>query len=368
MNTESLNVKQIYKLFICSLVADAILLAFNASVNFSAHEKVLAAIINTAILTVLVTLLFCNISPKKSYKFWLITASASFIFSAAGAFLNIERFYRFASDIHLDGFVIILIVLLIAIYTLNCNFGALARASGLFILMFAVFGLLLVVISADKASVLNLQPSFKDKYGVFTATVMTFKFPSSLLLYAVLQLNENSEQTDKQKLSESTPETSDGIADENVQLPLRQVEASKKIDVKSMIKGIFVLFAIQVVLAIFAELVFGSKTTSYSQPIYATIQMGRLSVFEHLEPVFFFVWLLAILTQGIILFFASFHTLKNCFVNTNTKVLKIVLLIITFGAIVGVSFLSQIIYSAVSIMLAAFSACMLSIRARSTKT
>ncbi len=330
MRYDNLKPAQVKYMFICSIIADAILTSFNTNTIFSAHEKIWAAIINTIVLLILVVLLFYGTKTEYSGRFWLITAAFAYIWSAAGAFLDIERFYRFATDIHLSGLTIILLVLFVALYVLKCNNGAMSRAAQLFLMLFAVFGVLLIITCADKMSVLNLQHAYKSNYGIFSAVILTFKFPAALLLFA------------------SIP-----------------IESKTVIPIKSMVGGILSFFGIQVACAFLIELVFAGNASLYSQGVYAVAQVSSFSVFEHLEPMFFLIWLLAILIKGLILFYAAFVVIKKCFIFASSVSIKIWLVFITFIAIVVVSFLEQNVYTAISVMVAAFSACMLCIQSRS---
>ncbi len=329
MCTGHLKTSQVQKIFLCAVIADAVLVSFNTGLQFSAHEKVSAAIINTAVLIVLCALFFCGTSANFSGKRWLFSSSAAFMVGAAGAFLDIERFYRFGTDIYLGGATIIALVLFVALYVLKSNYGALSRACGLFLLIFAAFGALLVITSASKASFTNLVPAYENKYGLIYSAIVLFKFPAALLMFASVPIqNEN------------------------------------KVSLKSMIKGILCFFFIQVAAVLLSELVFGANAKLNEQPTYAIVQVAQFSVFEHLEPVFFSIFLLAILLKGIILFFAAYHALKRCFNVKNTVQLKIITVIAAFLIIVVVSFLSASVYTAVQIVTSAFAACLLCFTAR----
>ncbi len=329
MGNDKLEKNQIHNIFLCAVVADAVLMTFNSGYGFSAHEKVIAALVNAVLLILVCALFFYNVKTNFNGKAWLIAAYIAFVTAAAGAFLDIERFYRFGTDVHLGGAVIIFLVLFVALYILKCSYGALSRASGLFLLFFAFFAAVLVVTSATKASATNLAPAYENEYGVLVSSIMLFKFPASLLLFA------------------SVP-----------------IKSEKTVPMKSIIKGIICLLLIQAGAALLSELVFGKNTAQYEQPFFATAQIAEFSVFEHLEPIYFSMFLLALMLKGLILFFAAFNVLTRCFEKRNTVHLKIITVAVTFAVIVAISFMVASVYNAVQILTSALAACLLCITVR----
>ncbi len=329
MKTESLKFSQINLLFVSAVISDCILYAFDADLRFSAHEKICALIINTIILIIMVSLLFYKVKTNYSGKFWLTTAFFAYIFAAAGSFLDAERFYRFTQDAQISGLLIIVLMLVIALYILKCKGNTLARAGQILMWIFIFSAVLILLTNATRMNVYNLQPHYKSQYGIFIVSAMTFKFPAALLIFA--------------------------------SMPTQQLNV---IPLKKVLSTIILFFAIQAVFILAPELVFGSQVSLYSQPVYALARTGGFSVFKNLQAFYTIIWLLAILQKAYILFFAATSALNRITNFKNNHYKNICYFVIIFGAIVGVSFIPINIYTAISLILTAFSVCMLCIFAR----
>ncbi len=329
MKTESLKFSQIQLLFVSSILSDCILFSFDSDMQFIAHERIWALIINTIVLIILTFLLFYKVNTNYSGKFWLFTAFLAYLLASADSFLNAENFYRFTQNAPISGFLIIVLVLIIALYILQCKGNTLARASGLLMWIFIFAFVLILITVVKKMDVYNLQPHFKGQYGIFVTSVMTFKFPVSLLLFG--------------------------------SMPTQTI---KTIPVKKIISVIMVLFVVQVCFILAPELVFSNQINMYTQPVYALARTGGFSVFKNMQAFYTVIWLLAILQKAYILFFAAISSLNRCVNFKNNSYKNASYFIIIFSAIIIVSYIPSNIFLIINLVLSAFSACVLCVMAR----
>ncbi len=329
MTRESLGINQTKTLFFTALIADALIVAYEMDISFTAHEKIWALFINTCLLLLLSVLLFSGTSKKKGGKAYFATAFIALCWGASTAFLDAEKFYRFALNTQYVGALLIALFLGVALYACLCGGAAIARLCSLLLFLFFTAGILLFAINFNNMDVTNLQLAKDSQYGIFTTSVLMFRFPPSLLIICLL-----------------------GKSDEKTQVK------------KTIFPGLLLFFAVQAVLILMAELIYGRELKGYSQPIYSLTQTGGLSVFEYLEPFFMCIWLMAILIKGFVLFYSSCAALQSFAEGKRENFYKFTMLIASAILIVAASLLNGKINIAITICLSALSACILSVRGR----
>ncbi len=304
-----LSLKQLRILLFSGLIVDTVLVYFDTNVSFTAYEKTWSSIINTIIVLVFAYVFLNNIKFKENSIIFGITAFFAFVLNGGIVLLDSEKFVSYASDVQYSGLLIAIMIIIVCIYAIKCAQHTLSRTCAVFIAIFIVFSLILFLANANKIDITNLNHAWQAKSGALVASFMTFKFPASILLFTVIPTNE------KIKVN------------------------------KTILPVMLIICAIQIVFAIVSELVFAQQISEYSQPIYALAKTAQLSVFEHLEPIYFCVFLFALIIKACVLFLGALYSIKPLLKNKTIEFQTAFVILTGIICLIIVSFVSVYITS-----------------------
>ncbi len=300
----ALSLNQIQIMLFSSLVADVVLVYYNTGISFIAHEKIWAAIIN-CVIVLLFSLVFLNkISYKQSSIIFCITAFLAFAFNAAITLLDAENFARFANNLQISGLLVVAIMLILCVYAIKCAQHTIYRACGVFIAVFCFFAFILILANAQKMHITNLSHAWQAQNGALVALFMSFRFPVALLLFMVMP-------------------------------------SEKKVDIKkNVFPSIAVFCAMQIFFAITSELIFARQIEEYAQPIFTMAKTASFSVFEHFEPLYFFIFMFALIIKASVFFMGAYFAIKPLIkkLSKNEQVALVGFIIIVL--LVAISFIS----------------------------
>ncbi len=300
----ALSLNQIQIMLISSLIADAVIIYYNTGISFIAHEKIWAAFINCAITLVFSWLFLNKIQFKHNSVIFSLTAFFAFSINAAIVLLSAENFSRFANDMQLSGFLVVALVLIICAYSIKCAEHTIYRTCGVFIIFFMAFAIILFATNANNMHITNLSHAFEGQNGALTALFMSFRFPVGILLFTVIPSEE-------------------------------------QVDVKQNIFPAIIIFcALQIIFALTSELIFAKQINEYSQPIFAMAKTASFSVFEHFEPLYYFVFMFALIIKTCVFFMGAYFSIKHLIKKLKKHEQVILVCSIIFSILMVISFVS----------------------------
>ena len=209
-------------------------------------------------------------AAAKSKAFCRVFA-VSLLFSAAVELMHCQRFYAFVLGSHLPLFWFLTLSLAVAAYGQSMSKGTLGRTAQLVLVFSAVSLVILLIAVSDKMRVENLTCQPVTEAGVPHTMLLRAALCPEYLLLPVL-------------------------ASENNQ---KQHCAAKAAVLPS------VLFLIDFVLVLAAELVLGPQAQGHSQSAYTVARLGALSVFRRLDALHISTWMMLFYLKIALYFWAA---------------------------------------------------------------
>ncbi len=314
----ALRTNQVQILLFSALIADAILVYFNTGVWFTAHEKVVAAIINAAIVIIFAYIFLNKTKFLHKSVIFSVTAFFALCFNGAGTLYDGEKFMRFANEAQYSSLLTVALILAICIYALKCAEHTLQAICTVLIAIFLFLAAILLIANWQNIKLTNLSHAWQATNGALVCAFMTFRFPAALLLFTVAPSNE--------------------------------IITVKR----NIMPAILAFCSLQIILAIFSELVFAGSIKEYSQPIYALAITAQISVFKHFEPIYFFIFMFAIIIKTIVLLLGALFAIKPL-LKDKTKTMQISIVICTLAILlIIISYISIYITSLFASVLCVF--------------